>query len=72
MGQIGQTIALVCIGALGTLFWIAAGLVLTGLVVDQFRTAPLIAPLPMASLFVILVALALLSRWLVRRLQPSD
>lgn len=69
MGQIGQTIAVVCIGALGTLFWIAAGLVATGIVVDQFRAAPLISPLAMASLFAILVGLALFSRWIVRRLQ---
>lgn len=69
MGQIGQTIAVVCIGALGTLFWIAAALVLTGIVVDQFRPAPLISPLAMASLFAILVGLALFSRWIVRRLQ---
>jgi uncharacterized membrane protein YdcZ (DUF606 family) len=71
MGQIGQTIAVVCIGALGTLFWIAAGLVLTGLVVDQFRPAPLISPVAMSGLFVILVGLALFCRWLVRRLHDT-
>lgn len=71
MGQIGQTIACVCIGALGTLFWVGAGLVLTGLVVDQFRPAPLISPPAMTILFGILVGLALVCRWLVRRLQPD-
>ena len=71
MGQIGQTIAVVCIGALGTLFWVGAGLVLTGLIVDQFRAVPLISPPAMLALLAILIGLACFSNWIVRRLKSA-